>query len=40
MNSLEDRNILAPDIEQARRAGVRLRLTCETTGINVRAVHR
>lgn len=40
MIGLEDRHTLARDIEQAHRAGARLRLACETAGINVRTLQR
>lgn len=37
---LEDRQVLAQDIEQAHRDGARLRLACETAGISVRTLQR
>ena len=40
MIGLEDRLALARDIEQAHRAGARLRLACESAGINVRTLQR
>jgi hypothetical protein len=35
MIGLEDRRILARDIEAAHQAGARLRLACEVAGIDV-----
>ena len=40
MIGLEDRQALARDIEQAHRAGARLRLACETAGIHARTLQR
>ncbi len=40
MIGLEDRQALAQDIEAAHRAGARLRLACETAGIDVRTLQR
>jgi transposase InsO family protein len=40
MIGLEDRRELARDIEEAHRAGARLRLACETAGIDVRTLQR
>ena len=40
MIDLEDRQALALDIEKAHTAGARLRLVCETAGINVRTLQR
>jgi putative transposase len=37
---LEDRRILAHDIETARRAGARLRLACDVAGIDERTLQR
>jgi putative transposase len=37
---LEDRRALARDIDAAHRAGARLRLACETAGINCRTLQR
>jgi hypothetical protein len=37
MIGLEDRQSLAHDIHTAHKAGARLRLACETAGIDVRA---
>jgi putative transposase len=40
MIGLEDRRRLAQDIEAAHQAGARLRLACETAGIDVRTLQR
>ena len=40
MIDLEDRQNLAQDIQAAHRAGARLRLACETAGIDVRTLQR
>jgi transposase InsO family protein len=40
MIGLEDRRILARDIEAAHQAGARLRLACEVAGIDVRTLQR
>jgi transposase InsO family protein len=40
MIGLEDRQIIARDVEQARKAGARLRLACEIAGIDVRTLQR
>lgn len=40
MIGLEDRQALAHDIDEAHAAGARLRLTCETAGIDVRTLQR
>lgn len=40
MIGLEDRQALARDIEAAQRGGARLRLACETAGIDVRTLQR
>ncbi len=40
MIGLEDRRELARDIQTAHRAGARLRLACETAGIDVRTLQR
>jgi transposase InsO family protein len=40
MTGLEDRRELAQDIEQAHRAGARLRAACEAAGISVRTLLR
>lgn len=40
MIGLEDRQVLARNIEQAHRDGARLRLACEIAGINVRTLQR
>lgn len=40
MIGLEDRQVCAQDIDVAHKAGARLRLACETTGINVRTLQR
>jgi putative transposase len=40
MIGLEDRRRLARDIETAHRAGARLRLACETAGIDARTLQR
>ena len=40
MIGLEDRLALARDIEQAHLSGARLRLACETAGIDVRTLQR
>ena len=40
MIGLEDRQSLAHDIHTAHKAGARLRLACETAGIDVRTLQR
>ena len=40
MIGLEDRRTIAQGIEVAHRAGARLRLACETAGIDVRTLQR
>ncbi len=40
MIGLEDRQTLAQDIEVAHQAGARLRLACETAGIDLRSLQR
>jgi putative transposase len=40
MIGLEDRQLLAQEIESANRAGARLRLACEVAGIDVRTLQR
>jgi transposase InsO family protein len=40
MIGLEDRRMIAQDIEEAHKAGARLRLACETAGIDVRTLQR
>ena len=40
MIDLEDRQSLAHDIHTAHKAGARLRLACETAGIDVRTLQR
>jgi putative transposase len=40
MIGLEDRQSLAHDIHTAHKAGARLRLACETAGIDVRTLAR
>ena len=40
MIGLEDRQSLAQDIDVAHQAGARLRLACETAGIDVRTLQR
>jgi hypothetical protein len=40
MIGLEDRRMIARDVEQARKAGARLRLACEIAGIDVRTLQR
>ena len=40
MIDLEDRQVLAQDIHTAHRAGARLRLACETVGIDERTLQR
>jgi transposase InsO family protein len=40
MIGLEDRRTIAQDVEAAHRAGARLRLACETAGIDVRTLQR
>lgn len=40
MIGLEDRRSLAHDIDTAHKAGARLRLACETAGIDVRTLQR
>lgn len=40
MLRLEDRQSSAGDIEVAQEAGVRLRLACRTTGIDLRTLQR
>jgi putative transposase len=40
MIGLQDRQVCAQDIDIAHKAGARLRLACETTGIDVRTLQR
>jgi transposase InsO family protein len=40
MIGLEDRRVIARDVQQAHQAGARLRLACETAGIDVRTLQR
>jgi len=40
MIGLEDRHLLAREIDSAGRAGARLRLACEVAGIDVRTLQR
>ena len=40
MIGLEDRQALARDIEVAHQAGARLRLACDTAGIDLRTLQR
>ena len=40
MIDLEDRCSLAHDIQKAHRAGARLRVACETAGIDARTLQR
>jgi putative transposase len=40
MIGLEDRQLLAREIDSARRAGARLRRACEVAGIDVRTLQR
>ena len=40
MIGLEDRQALAQDIDVAHKAGARLRLACETAGIDLRTLQR
>jgi putative transposase len=40
MIGLEDRRMIARDVEVAHEAGARLRLACETAGIDVRTLQR
>ncbi len=40
MIDLEDRQSMAHDIHTAHKAGARLRLACETAGIDVRTLQR
>jgi len=40
MIDLEDRQALARDIDVAHAAGARLRLACETAGIELRTLQR
>ena len=40
MIGLEDRRVIARDVEAAHKAGARLRLACETAGIDARTLQR